>query len=222
MKNRDKLIGYFDGLPKGTVVLANELYASHFSKMTQAAFFKAMERLVSDKVLVRITKGLYAKTYTDNEQILNYFFGENNANGMYIGYRLYSKYGITDVVDEKIELYSNIVSSKTSTIGNIFIKKIPIELDFDNTKVIEALEILEHFDSIINLNKAKFARYARQFALGYNDEAAIYVLKNVHYKKRTIAFLKKIVDMYKQENTLQQFLSYASDYKVPAVQRVAR
>jgi hypothetical protein len=42
------------------------------------------------------------------------------------------------------------------------------------------------------------------------------------YKKSTIAFMKRILDMYKVPNTLQQFLSYASRYKVPAVARVAR
>lgn len=45
---------------------------------------------------------------------------------------------------------------------------------------------------------------------------------HMKYKKSTIAFMKKILDMYKTQNSLQQFLSYASDYKIPAVQRIAR
>ena len=196
MKYRDKIVQYFDSLPQDAVVSANELYSENFSKMTQSAFFKAMERLVHDKTLVRISKGMYAKSYGKDEQILNYYFGENNANGMYIGYKLYVKYGITDVTDKNIELYSNICAKASTTIGNIRIKRIPVELNFENTKVIEALEILKNYNSIEGLNKTKFARYARQFALSYNDEAAVYVLKNVHYKKCTIAFLKKIVDMY--------------------------
>lgn len=56
----------------------------------------------------------------------------------------------------------------------------------------------------------------------YNDEAAVNVLLHMKYKKSTIAFMKKILDMYKTPNSLQQFLSYASDYKIPAVQRIAR
>ena len=47
----------------------------------------------------------------------------------------------------------------------------------------------------------------------YNDEAAVNVLLHMKYKKSTIAFMKKILDMYKTQNSLQQFLSYASDYK---------
>ena len=68
----------------------------------------------------------------------------------------------------------------------------------------------------------KFARFARQFAIGYNDERTVYVLEHMKYKKSTIAFMKKILDMYKVENSLQKYLSYASRYKVPPVQRIAK
>ena len=84
------------------------------------------------------------------------------------------------------------------------------------------LEILEHFDEIEGLNKHKFARYARQFATGYQDAAAVYVIENMKYKKRTVAFMKKILDMYKMENSLGQFISFATRYRLPAVQRVAK
>ena len=88
--------------------------------------------------------------------------------------------------------------------------------------MLDALEILQNYHNIENLDKLKFARYAKQFAGSYNDEAAVNVLLHMKYKKSTIAFMKKILDMYKTPNSLQQFLSYASDYKIPAVQRIAR
>ena len=84
------------------------------------------------------------------------------------------------------------------------------------------MEIFQNYFEIPELDKTKFARYAKQFARGYDDEAAVTVLRSMKYKKRSIAFMKKILDMYKTQNSLQQFLSYASDYKIPAVQRIAR
>ena len=81
---------------------------------------------------------------------------------------------------------------------------------------------MQNYYDIEQLNKPKFARFAKQFALNYSDEAAVYVLEHMKYKKSTIAFMKKVLDMYKVENSLQQYLSYASSYKVPAVQRIAR
>ena len=200
MKYRDKIIAYLDTIEPGTVLNLNGLYEKQFYKMSQAAFFKAMERLVTDGILLRAAKGMYVKAGSPKEAqeaVLNYYFGENNDNGMYIGYHLYHKYGITEEKSDVVELYSN-------------------------KRVVEALEILEHFDEIEGLNKHKFARYARQFATGYQDAAAVYVIENMKYKKRTVAFMKKILDMYKTENSLGQFISFATRYRLPAVQRVAK
>ncbi len=224
MKNKDKIIHFFSELPEGTIVSANEIYEKHFSKMSEASFFKALERLVKEDVLKRPAKGMYCLSTKDSEDIdmLNHFFGENNDNGMYIGQKLYAKYGISNVPTDDIELYSNIVSKNVCNIGNIHVKRIDVELSYENARVIEALEIMQNYDDIPELNKYKFARFAKQFAKGYDDTAAVYVIKHVKYKKSTIAFLKKVLDMYKIPNTLSQFLSYASKYKVPPVQRIAR
>jgi len=245
MRYRDKIIGYFDGLPAGSVVSANLLYEKEFSRMTEAAFFKTMERLEKNGILKRMGKGLYAaadaddkksdgkkaddkkaddrKSDSKNDEImLNYFFGENNNNGMYIGQKLYVKYGITDVTSDDIMLYSNIISKATCNVGNIHVKRVDVELTYENTKIIEALEIMQDFDSIEGLNKARFARFAKQFSKVYNDEAAVYVITHMKYKKSTIAFMKKVLDMYKVPHSLQQFLSHSSKYKVPPVQRVSR
>lgn len=252
MKHRDKIIEYFRQQQAGTVVCANELYRKKNFKMSEAAFFKALERLAKENILTRVAKGMYmlaaevpaadegqnasegtktssadelaaaAEHICQNEEVLNYFFGENNDSGMYIGSRLYFKYGISNVLAEDIWLYSNLIEKETKNIGNIHVKRVGIQLNYENTKVIEALEILQNYHKIENLNKMRFARFARQFAGSYNDEAAVYVLRHMKYKKSTIAFMKKILDMYKTEHSLQQFLSCASRYKVPPVQRVAR
>lgn len=182
MKYRDKIIAYLDTIEPGTVLNLNGLYEKQFYKMSQAAFFKAMERLVTDGILLRAAKGMYVKAGSPKEAqeaVLNYYFGENNDNGMYIGYHLYHKYGITEEKSDVVELYSNKMTKQTANIGNIHVKRTTIVLNYENTRVVEALEILEHFDEIEGLNKHKFARYARQFATGYQDAAAVYVIENM-------------------------------------------
>lgn len=84
------------------------------------------------------------------------------------------------------------------------------------------MEIFQNYSDIPELDKAKFARYAKQFARGYDDEAAVTVLRSMKYKKRSIAFMKKVLDTYKVPNTLSQFLSNASHYKVPTFNKLAR
>ena len=226
MKYRDKLIKYFDNIPEGTVVVANAMYEQGFTRMSHDAFFRSIERLCEDGYILRAGKGMYIKTSDGDKNIeellLNYFFGENNDNGLFIGYRLYNKYMVSAYQTDRIELYSNVLKSRTCEVGNICVKRPGVQLDFENARDIEALVIMQNYYNIEQLNKLKFARFAKQFAISYNDAAAVNVLEHMKYKKSTIAFMKKVLDMYKVENSLQQYLSYASDYKVPAVQRVAR
>lgn len=223
MKYREKIIEYFNGLPAGSVVAANRLYAESFSKMSETAFFKALERLAKQGILERTGKGLYRVASADRDDaVLNYFFGENNDSGMYIGQKLYEKYGLSHADSQEIFLYSNRIAKATCNVGNIHVKRAEVELSYENARVIEALEIMQNYSKIEALNKARFARFAKQFAKGYRDEAAVYVITHMKYKKSTIAFMKKVLDMYKIPNSLQQFLSYASSYRVPAVQRLAR
>ena len=226
MKYRDKLIKYFEEAPEGAVIVANDMYEKGFTKMSHDAFFRAVERLCDDGIIVRAGKGMYIKAEdkdkNQEELLLNYFFGENNDDGLFIGYRLYNKYMVSSYKSDRIELYSNVIKARTCEVGNIYVKRPSVEIDFENAKVIEALEIMQNYYDIEQLNKLKFARFAKQFARNYNDTAAVYVLYHMKYKKSTISFMKKVLDMYKVENSLQQYLSYASDYKVPAVQRIAR
>ena len=85
VKYKDKIIAYFDGCPDG-VVAANELYEKEFSKMSEAAFFKALERLAKSGIIQRVAKGMYMKSASSKgDDVLNHFFGENNDNGVYIG-----------------------------------------------------------------------------------------------------------------------------------------
>ena len=226
MKYRDRIIDYFDNIQEGTIVSANEMYGNGFEKMSQEAFFRAVERLSDEGMIVRVGKGLYIRKEDKDknraEILLNYFFGEDNSRGMFTGLHLYNKYSLTSVKSDSVELYSDVCRGNVCHIGNITARRPGVELNFENTRVIEALEILQNYSEIPELDKTKFARYAKQFSKNYNDEAAVYVLNNMRYKKKTIAFMKKILDMYKIPNSLQNFLSCTSKYKVPPVLRVAR
>ena len=203
MKNRDKILDYFDNVADGTIVSANDMYEHGFERMNQEAFFRAVERLSDEGEIIRVGRGMYIKKSDAQgditELLLNYFFGEDNSSGMFTGIHLYNKYSL-----------------------NIEVKRPAVELDFDNTRIIEAMEIFQNYFDIPELDKTKFARYAKQFARGYDDEAAVTVLRSMKYKKRSIAFMKKVLDTYKVPNTLSQFLSNASHYKVPTFNKLAR
>jgi hypothetical protein len=226
MKYTDKIIEYFNDMPDGKVVVANELFQNCFKKVGDDAFFRSMERLSDRGSIVRIGKGLYIKASDadrDREEILlNYFFGDNNDSGMFIGYKLYNKYSITNADTDKIELYSSVIRGDSMHVDNIYVRKPPVELNFENARIIEALEIMANYRSIDGLDKHMFAKFVKQFVRGYNDEVAEDVVRSMKYKKSTIAFLKKVLDLYNIPNSLEQFLSSATNYNIPTVQKLVR
>ena len=110
MKNRDKILDYFDNVADGTVVSANDMYEHGFERMNQEAFFRAVERLSDEGEIIRVGRGMYIKKSDAQgditELLLNYFFGEDNSSGMFTGIHLYNKYSLTNVKSDNISLYS--------------------------------------------------------------------------------------------------------------------
>lgn len=221
---------YLEKITEEDIIFISKLYYEKFSQYSEAAFFKVMERMVKDQKLIRLSKGIYAKasgaeigrsiSKLHTNSILNYYFGENNDSGMYIGYRLFQKYGITKADNGLIELYSNITDQETKKVGNVSIKKVKVTLNYDNAKIIEALEIFQNYAIIKELNKVKFELYAKQFTQSYNDESAIKLLMDMKYKKSTIAFMKRVLDIYEVKNTLGRYLNCASKYNVPEIAKI--
>ena len=61
MKNRDKILDYFDNVADGTIVSANDMYEHGFERMNQEAFFRAVERLSDEGEIIRVGRGMYIK-----------------------------------------------------------------------------------------------------------------------------------------------------------------
>lgn len=127
MKNRDKILDYFDNVADGTIVSANDMYEHGFERMNQEAFFRAVERLSDEGEIIRVGRGMYIKKSDAQgditELLLNYFFGEDNSSGMFTGIHLYNKYSLTNVKSDNISLYSNVCKQSVCHIGNIEVEK---------------------------------------------------------------------------------------------------
>ena len=195
MKNRDKILDYFDNVADGTIVSANDMYEHGFERMI-VAFLPALAKGSCEGGEILCGKrDMYYRNQTHREILqsflLNYFFGEDNSSGMFTGIHLYNKYSLTNVKSDNISLYSNVCKQSVCHIGNIEVKRPAVELDFDNTRIIEAMEIFQNYFDIPELDKTKFARYAKQFARGYDDEAAVTVLRSMKYKKKINCFYEE-------------------------------
>ncbi|MGN0407667.1 MAG: hypothetical protein ACI4EJ_05370 [Bacteroides sp.] len=219
MEYKQRLQDYIKNMETDDIIFVSSLYEEHFSDVPDGAFFKMVERMTKEGLLMRVSKGIYAKPEATEEQVengvLNFYFGENNDAGMYIGLKLYNKYNLTSVTDDTRTLYSNLTYQDRKIIRNVTIYRCPVELTYDHAKIIEILEVLEHYKDIPKLDKKQFARFLVQMSKAYDDESARQVLGVMKYRKSTIAFLKSVLDEYKVPNTMSVYLNKASKYRIP-------
>ena len=211
--------------------------------MTEAAFYKTLERFCQSGSLVHLTKGLYYKPkksrfgivpireqdiVVDESRAVAYLYREQdivthyigNQKGLVVGYKLYNEKGLTTQISKQTEVFSNHVPGKRKTIQNVVVKNISCDLNEERVAVIETLEILQNYSKIEDVNKKALITYMEKFAQSYSDKAAVYVLEHMKYKKATIAFLESFLEYLNVNNSLKQFLSSMSVYAIPTMEEI--
>lgn len=204
------------------VISISDVYNEMFSGlMSELAFFKSIERLTKTGELTKISKGIYGISTkskygiiapSENE-ILSAYIGK--LKGVEIGYRLYNSLNITTQISKQIKVYSNVISSDIKRIKNIEIKKVNLTFSSEECEMIKYIEVLSNFENIQDINRQQFIIAMNTFAKSYNNEVANKVIEALNYKKRTVAFMRDVLDYYKVENDLSKHLSCYSEYKYP-------
>lgn len=203
------------------IIVSRELYQNKFKYIPEATFFKCLERNVKSGSLARVSKGIYCipkisrfgTIKADENKFIEYFIGKNSKYGMITGYRLYNNLGLTTQISKTIELYSNIIKGATASVGNINIKYLPLAFTKEELESTELLEVLEHYFEIEDLNRDIFKKFIKQRACIYNEKVIKKIIQAGKYKKRTIASLKNLLDIYGIKNSLSEFLTNTSTYK---------
>ena len=76
-----------------------------------------------------------------------------------IGYYLYNKYNLTTQISKHIEILSNRLQQDQATVGNANISKVDIAYIPERIKIVEALEILQHYQYIEDFDEASLRTY---------------------------------------------------------------
>ena len=210
-------------LPCQKIFVAHELKKEQFSELSEAVYYKTLERMVKQHQLVHLAKGLYYRpmmTANDivpipEDAIVDYYVSNNN--GTLIGEGLFIEKGIASGFEKRLTLLSNRLSENKKKIGSIEVHRTEIELTEQTIPVIEVLEILQNYYKIRNINKREFIH---DFVDEYSDEVTEYVLSKCKYKKSTIAFLARILDWYGLAHSMHEYLSPLSNYKIPTIEEL--
>ena len=227
MSGRDIVIQAVEHKVPNQVFFASRLYREELSgMMTEAAFYKTMERLCKEGVLSKVAQGTYCRPKTgkfgvlppSESEIINAF--TENHNGMTIGYSLYNSLQLTTQIGKNVEVLTSGIEQKHKTIGNVRLTQCMVEFALDTQEMIQVLEVLQNYTEIQDLSTRRFLAYVKGFSRSYQDETFHEVYQVRKYPKRAIAFLAEILDYYGVSHSLNRYLSSLSEYKHPRMEEL--
>ncbi len=206
---------------KKDIFIASKLYKNKFSYIPEPTFFKVLSRLEKGGMIKRVSKGIYCMTAqgrfgeigASEKNISQYFLGKNKNKGVLIGYKMFTKYGMTTQIPKNVEMVSVVPEMEKTTIFNMKIQRINIKLDQSTIKMIELLEVLQNYTKIEELNYKKLVRFLGESVRYYNETDVIRILSSIKYKKSTIASLVKVLRYYRISTELSSYLKGTSKYK---------
>lgn len=220
---RNALVNYREN----ELILASKLYRMELcDQISEAAFYKTLERMCKSGELVKIAKGTYhlpkVSKYgivpPSEKEIISAF--TENGTGTVVGYSLYNALNLTTQIAKSVDVMSSALESFTKTIRNITVHQVQIDYSENIENMIHALEVLQNYYNIQDINHSAFIAFTKELADRYNEEAFKEVISTISYKKSTIAFLQEILNFYGRENNLNMYLSSLSEYKYPRMEKL--
>ena len=213
--------------PENHLLFASKLYSEAFAKeMSEAAYYKTLQRLCNQRAIAKIAKGIYCKplqtrfgeVLPSETQIVDEF--TKNATGMVVGYAMYNTLNLTTQVPKNIEVYSSVIDEQQKQVGRVSLKKQSLIFDDRMVKAVQMLEVLQNYDTIQDMNENSFLRFCKKYSETYNEDACEAALSSIRYSKRTIAFLHSVLNYHNVENSLNRFLSPFSKYQIPSMEEL--
>lgn len=209
------------------IIYASDLYKTQlYDKINELSYYKVLERMKNEGTVGKICKGVYyikkdgkygPQIFTDR-YLVNLF--TNDDSGLEIGYNLYNKYNISTQVSKNIEVISSFKKASIRNLKNIKIRYADLTFTEEIKHIVSAMEIMQNFYNIEDLNIKAFKIFINQFIGSYSDKAFHNVQKNLHYKKSTIAFAREVLKYKNVKNNIDTYLSSFSKYKHPKMEEI--
>lgn len=212
-------------VPENKLIFASKVYEEQLcGQITEGAYYQTLGRLCKSGVLCRIGKGTYYRPQRGKygliplpqSEIISAFTEEET--GAVVGYAMYNELKLTTQVPKAVEVFSAKVEQQTKSIGNVSVRFCGLEYTPEVTNALRMLEVLQNFEEIQELNYYQFICFCKRFAARYSEEAVRQVVAVRQYKKRTLAFLKSVLEYYDVPNGMSKYLSTLSEYKYPSME----
>lgn len=215
------------GYNANELIFASEMFSEKLhGKVTEMAYYKTLERIEKSGELIKISKGIYHLPLVSKYGIVPISTAEivdtftSNNSGTVVGYSLYNSLNLTTQVPKTINVISSSLENQTKNIKNVCIKRVSIYFSNEIKKMIHALEVLQDFYNIEDINYPAFISFVKEIAEEYDDKTFEDVIRTINYKKSTISFLQEILNYFDKENNLHKYLSDLSVYKHPTMEEI--
>ena len=227
MQNNNIIKNTLSNFKENELIFASILYKTKlYNQVSEAAFYKTLERMCKSGELVKIAKGTYhlpkVSKYgivppSEKEIICSF---TKNGTGTIVGYSLYNALNLTTQVSKSIEIMSSTLENFTKTIRNVVVHQVQIDYTENVKNMIHSLEVLQNYYNIQDINNLSFIKFTKKLADWYDEEIFKKVISAINYKKSTIAFLREILNFYDVKNNLNIYLSSLSEYKYPRMEEI--
>ena len=227
MQSNNIIKNTLSNFKENELIFASKLYKTTlYNQVSEAAFYKTLERMCKSGELVKIAKGTYhlpkVSKYgivpPSEKEIISTF--TKNGTGTIVGYSLYNSLDLTTQVAKSIEVMSSTLENLTKTIKNVVVYKVQIDYTENVKNMIHSLEVLQNYYNIQDINNLSFRKFTKKLADWYDEEIFKKVISAISYKKSTIAFLREILNFYDVKNNLNIYLSSLSEYKYPRMEEI--
>lgn len=227
MQSNNIIKNTLSNFEENELIFASKLYKTKlYNQVSEAAFYKTLERMCKSGELVKIAKGTYhlpkVSKYgivpPSEKEIISAF--TKNGTGTIVGYSLYNALDLTTQVAKSIEVMSSTLENLTKTIRNVVVHQVQIDYTENVKNMIHSLEVLQNYYNIQDINNLSFKKFTKKIADWYDEEIFKNVISAISYKKSTIAFLREILNFYDVKNNLNIYLSSLSEYKYPRMEEI--
>lgn len=227
MASNQVIIEAINNIPNNQLIFASKFYMESLQgQVTEASYYKTLERLCKAGCLCKIAKGTYYRPKQgrfgivppSQREIVSAF--TSNESGTIVGYALYNLLKLTTQVPKTVEVLSSQIDQQTKTIQNVYITQCKLSYTDEVERVVHMMNVLQNFEEIQDINYSQFMSFCSEFSKSFNDAIFEYVTSALHYSKKTISFLRNILAHYGVPNTLNKYLSSLSEYKHPTMEEI--
>lgn len=213
--------------PENELIFASKLYAEQLSEaVSEDAYYQTLGRMCRAGTLCRIAKGTYYRPKMSKYGIVPPTQKEIVAaftepdKGTVVGYSLYNSLKLTTQVAKTVEVFSSQIEQQKKNISNVLLQFCNLVYTPEVKGMIHMLEVLQNFSEIQDLNYHQFISFCEKFAQEYDGKVFEQVVQKVRYQKKTISFLRSVLNYYGVENKLNKYLSGLSEYKHPTMEEI--